>query len=99
MGVFVLCINQSINYFTRRVTAGWSQHKTTRVIKVCCTNGIHLQIKTQNNFQFKLQHRYLIVVQAYKKIKKKKNAGNPSIWKIKCMQTFGKKYSIKAMRI
>ena len=61
---------QSINLVARRVTAGWSQPKTTRAIKVCCTNGIHLQIKSQN--KFKLQHRYLIVVQAYIKCKKKK---------------------------
>ena len=73
-------IYQSI-YFTRRVTAGWSQRKTTRVMKVCYTNGIYLQIKTQNNF--KLQHRYLIIVQAYIKSQKKEDAGNPSIWRNK----------------
>ena len=71
--------NESI-YFTRRVTAVWSHPKTIRVIKVCCANGIHLQIKAQN--KFKLKHRYLIVVQAFIKCKKKisKDAGNPRIW-------------------
>ena len=72
--------NHSI-YFSRRVTAGWSQQKTIRVIKFCCTNGIQLQIKTQNNF--KLKHRYLIVVQAGLHKKHKKNAGNLSIWQNK----------------
>ena len=45
-------INPSI-YFTRRVTAEWSQRKTTWVIEVCCTNGIHLQIKAQHKFKHK----------------------------------------------
>ena len=43
----------------------------TTVIKVCCTNGIHLQIKTQH--EFRLKHRYLVVTQA--SIKWKKHAG------------------------
>ena len=90
-------INQSI-YFTRRVT-GWSLRTTTRVIKVCCTNCIYLQIKTQNNF--KLKHRYLIVVQAYikRKKKKQKTLAIRVFGKIKCMQASGKQYSIKATRI
>ena len=85
-------------YFARRVTAGWSQQKTTRVIKVCCTY-IHLQIKAQN--KFKLKHRYVIVVQAYVKCKKKKNAGNPSIWQNKTNVRFWEtiRNKIKAMRI